>query len=260
MAARKREAVTSKDVIQLVLREAGPKLVLVGGQALAFWMDHYGVAMPERLPYVSRDIDLLAPSRSDTAEVRRLARVLGGQTILPNKRALTALVGQAVKHISDEEFINVDVVFRVLGADTAMPARAVKVKIRGGIELRVMHPLDVLKSRLDNLYELAEKQTELGRAQLEAAILVARGLQHEAAAEPPRVTARQRTRVLAFASRIERLARTDAGKKVARRFGVHVADALEPGLVDSPAFHQRKLAQLLPLMSPSRRAEITAGI
>lgn len=242
----------------MVLRGAGTRLVLVGGQALAFWMDHFAVRMPERLPYVSRDIDFFTPSRADVDEVRRLARLLGGQTILPGRRAMTALVGQAVRHVSDGEFINIDVVFRVLGADAGMPARSVHVK-GPGFELRVMHPLDILKSRLDNLYELPEKQTDLGRAQLEAAILVVRGLQVEATGDGTRAAAGARSRLLTFASQIERLARSDAGRKVARRFGVYVADALEPGLIESAAFQKRKLPQLLPLMSTARRDQLMAG-
>jgi hypothetical protein len=249
MAARK-QAVAPSDVVESLLRATGTRLILVGGQALAFWMDRYGVEMPGRIAYVSRDIDFLAESVADVDEVHRLARVLGGQAIIPRRRALTALVGQAVRHVSSTEFINVDVVHRVLGADPALRSRAVEVRYRD-MTFRVMHPMDVLKSRLDNLYALPEKQNEMGPAQLDAAIAVARAFL--------RSTGRGATRrpaTLAYAKFIERLAKSDAGRKVATRFGVHVADAIEPDAIPSAPFRKKKLPQLVKLMSPARRAEL----
>ena len=78
-----------------------------------------------------------------------------------------------------------------------------------------MHPLDLLKSRLDNLHQLPEKQTDIGRAEL-----------------------------------------GDAGRKVADRHGLHVADAIVPELVASTEFHQKKLPQLTTLMSPARKMAV----
>lgn len=253
MTARKREAVAPAEIVEALLREASPKLVLVGGQALAFWMDRYRVEMPRGVPYVSRDIDFLTDSRADVAEVRRLARVLGGSAIIPHARSLTALVGQAVRDVSDEEFINVDVIHRVIGADAAVVrSRAVRAR-RGDVELRVMHPLDVLKSRVDNLHRLAEKQNDVGCAQLEAAISVARRFV-ESCAKTANV--REMLRYVGF---IERLARSDAGRKVARRFGLHVADAIEPNAVASRPFRERELPKILTLMSAARRRAIGEG-
>jgi hypothetical protein len=50
---------------------------------------------------------------------------------------------------------------------------------------------------------------------------------------------------------------TIAGRKVARRYGVHVADAIDPAPVAHiKAFVSKKLPQLLKLMSDTRRAEL----
>jgi hypothetical protein len=57
--------------------------------------------------------------------------------------------------------------------------------------------------------------------------------------------------------RIEALALSAAGRKVATRHGVHVADAVDPAPVaTSKPFINKKLPQLLQLMSVSRRAEL----
>ena len=66
--------------------------------------------------------------------------------------------------------------------------------------------------------------------------------------------------VLRHLARIEALALSDAGRKVAKRYGVHVADAIEPSPVAHiKAFVSKKLPRLLKLMSDARRAEVTIG-
>lgn len=253
-----KQAIIGADVVRTLLREgATHELVLVGGQALKVWVEHYAIPLPAKHAYVSRDVDFLTGSAADAEVVRRLARALGGRAIFPARRAaLTALVGQAVKEIGSDEVLNVDVLHRVFGADEdAVRARAVEVELGPSLTTRVMHPLDVLKSRVDNLHGLKEKQNELGRTQLEAAIAVARAFQRDSAAmEKPR--AGRRSPALRYVSFIEHLALSAAGRKVATRWKIHVADSVEPGAIASRDFREKKLPQLCSLMSPGRRAEL----
>lgn len=122
------EAVTPREVLDRLLRAAGDDLALVGGQALAFWVHRYGLALPGDVVAVSADTDFLALSAADRAAVSRMAAALQGTTQFPNRRALTALVGQAYLDINDDEFINGDVVFRVIGlSQEAIRKRAVRV-------------------------------------------------------------------------------------------------------------------------------------
>lgn len=252
----KRQAVIPKDVVATLLAAAGEDLVLVGGQALSLWMDRYGVEMPKAFSFVSRDVDFLAPSAADAESVRRLARTLGGRTVFPLKRAaLTSLVGQAVKEVSEEEVYNVDVLHKMWGAKSDVRDRAV-LSGEAPSRFRVLHPLDVLKSRLDNLYGLKEKQNELGMAQLRAAIEVAQAFQREAAATEKAASAKRPT-TLRYVGFIEKLATDDAGKKVASRYGIHVADAIEPAAVPTRDFREKRLPQLGKLMSPARRRELS---
>lgn len=255
MGAAKRQAIVPEDVVDKLLGAASTRLVLVGGQALKVWMDRYRVAMPGGFTYVSRDVDFLAESARDTDDVRRLARALGGHTVFPRRRAaLTALVGQVVLDRPDGEVFNVDVLHRVYGTDADIRSRAVEIR-EPRMTYRVMHPLDVLKSRVDNLYGLAEKQNELGSAQLVAAVAVARAFLCEAATLEHERTDR-RPITLRYVGFIEEVATGDAGKKVARRYGIHVADAVEPDAVPSREFREKKLPQLARLMSNARRSEL----
>jgi hypothetical protein len=254
--ATKRQRVIPRDVLEKLLAAAGEDLVVIGGQSLAIWMERYGVEMTGDFEFVSRDLDFLAASRADKASVRRLARALGGTPAFPPDRAaFTSLVGQAVLELADDEVFNVDVLYKMWGAETKEVLQRARILERGGAEVRVLHPLDVLKSRLDNLHGLPEKQNELGKAHLSAAIEVARAYLREQAALEPREVKRPAT--LRYAGFIGKLASEDAGKRVAKKYGIHVADAIEPHAVPSKEFRERMLPRLTSLMSPARRKEIS---
>jgi hypothetical protein len=74
--------------LQQLLGGLGDDMVLVGGQALAFWMDRFGIAAEGMA--VTSDADALGARPRAEA----LARQLGGQLLVPDPRRLTALVAQ----------------------------------------------------------------------------------------------------------------------------------------------------------------------
>jgi hypothetical protein len=250
VAGRKSEAVTPPAVIEKLLRVAGDEVVLVGGQSLGFWMHRFGLTLPDGVAAISHDTDFLAPSAADRAVVDRFAKAIGGSAHYPHQKALTALVGQASLDISDEEAVNVDVIHTVLGLQAGqVRGRAVQATLGKHVFL-VMHPLDVLQSRLTNLYQLAEKQNPKGVMQLSMAIDAVREfLRHESVAAPLVGTAR-RSPLQGYVSAIERMAVQDAGRKVARRFDLHVADAIDPSLIPAGLFWTKRWPALRKLMSP----------
>lgn len=164
-----------------------------------------------------------------------------------------------MRPVGKGEHINIDVVFKVFGASADKVREAaldVEVEIaNSSIVFRVMHPMDVLKSRLDNLYGLHEKQNELGEQQLAVAIKVTKEFQRRIANEAG--TADGRSRTLPYVKFIERLAQSDTGTKVAQRHRVHIADAIAPEWIGDAAFRGKKLPQLLKLMSAPRQLEVT---
>ena len=168
-------AETPLPLVKRLLGAAGDTEVLVGGQALSVWIVKYGLQLPPNLPVVTRDTDFLTQSAGARASVEKFARAINGKASFPHRLALTALVGQVELAISDEQYINVDVIFKVIGLEPAkVLARAVRVELPGSTTFLVMHPFDLLKSRLANLHALREKQNDKGAAQLRLGIDVAR--------------------------------------------------------------------------------------
>lgn len=261
---KKTEAITPPTTILKLLDAGGDDLVLVGGQALAFWVDWYGLSHRHTgIPAISNDVDFLSMSRADTEAVDRLASAIKGRAIYPSKRALTALVGQAVLDVSDEEYVNVDVIFKVVGLEgNTVRRRAIKITppARRSAFL-VMHPLDVLQSRLANLHKLRDKQNDKGRMQLALAIDVGREFVRGAAREAKAAeTAAGRGPVQDYVSAIERLACEDAGRKVAARHGLHVADAIDPHFIPPGPFWIKRWPALKQLMSPEYRDSIQVPV
>jgi len=260
VVTKKTEAVTPPATVKKLLDAGGEDLVLVGGQALAFWVDRYGLRQTDAdMPAISNDVDFLSRSAADREIVDKLAKVIKGRAIYPNRRALTALVGQAVLDVSDDEFINVDVIFKVIGLEgETIRKRAVKIlPEKGQLAFFVMHPLDVLQSRLANLHKLRDKQNDKGRSQLALAIDVGREFLRNAARETQAAeTAAGRSPIQAYVSAIERMAVDDAGKKVAARHGLYVADAIDPRLIPPGPFWTKRWPALKNLMSPQYSGSI----
>jgi hypothetical protein len=247
------EASVPPELLEQILALADNGMILVGGQALAFWTAYYDTTAP--LIAITKDVDLLGTK----ADVERLARGLGARTVFPRKGAMTLLVGQVLKDLPGGNYINIDVLSRIYGdiKTSAIASRAVQADNPAGRFL-VMHPLDVLQGRLENVHGLPAKQDEHGLAQLGVAIDVAREFVADIASrEAGDTDDPARPVTLRHLGRIERLALSDAGRKVAKRYGIHVADAIDPAPVSHiEPFVTKKLPRLLNLMSAQRRAEL----
>jgi hypothetical protein len=232
-------------------------MILVGGQALAFWATYYRIPAPPAT--VTKDVDFIGTR----ADVERLARGLGGKAKLRRQRDLSLLAGQVEKDLPGGDYINIDVLSRVFGTVTteSISAHAVVPETPLG-KFRVMHPLDVLQGRLENVHGLPDKRDEHGIAQLQLAVEMTREfLRDLARQEQARSEKMDRPVTLRHVRRIETLALSDAGRKVAKRHNIHVADAIDPApLLGIKAFVTRKLPQLLNLMSEPERTRIVAAL
>lgn len=103
------EAVLTPEDLRAILKVCTPEGVLVGGQALAFWADHYGVRRAADLdPAVSADADFIA----DGAVAKALAKALGWTPWIPGFDDATFQTEKVTKRQRDGSIKQVDFLAR----------------------------------------------------------------------------------------------------------------------------------------------------
>ena len=165
------------------LGDASTRVILVGGQALNFWAEYFiragqVPALAAGAPFTSKDIDF----QGDAAAVEQIATKLkgwGGKALFPENDMSGVNSGKVLYtdpstgHRRELDFIN-----SVLGCDTKhLIARSIPAAVSSGgaptARVRVMHPVDCMRSRLANL-RLPEKKTPHARQQASASIACVR--------------------------------------------------------------------------------------
>jgi hypothetical protein len=165
------EAPLTPEDVQRILSICSPRGLLVGGQALAFWADHLQVERPATLASaVTADADFIG----DSVLARALGNRLGWDTWIPALDDSTPQTGKVTCRTKSGAVKQVDFLSGVVGLTTKdLARRAVEIDVPEIGQLRVIHPIDVLDSRIQNLHLLPEKRTAAGIAQARLAVDVA---------------------------------------------------------------------------------------
>lgn len=169
---RDTEAPLSAEEVRKILSICAPAGLLVGGQALAFWADHLQVERPETLASgVTADADFIG----DAVLASTLGKRLGWRTWVPSLDDATPQTGKVTHRTNGGGVKQVDFLSGVAGLTTKdLARRAIEMDIPDIGRLRVIHPLDVLDSRIQNLHLLPEKRNDAGIAQGQLAVAVVR--------------------------------------------------------------------------------------
>lgn len=234
----KQEAPISKELLQQVLASLTSESVLIGGQALAFWVNHYKVQLPSVLTgAISDDADILG-TRDDLKSIALKAK---GIAEYEPQHSLSALIGHVTIPISEELFVNVDVLHKVVGIKADQVRNHASTGELGDVRFRVMHPIDVLISRTENLATLSDKQNEEGIAQLRLAIMVSAQYIRELS-ELPEDGQKHAMRVI---ERIVKLAKSGTGRKCTNQFGIRFLDAIPGFAISNSSFQTTRWPQIL---------------
>lgn len=241
------EAELTPQEIGQILRVCGPHALLVGGQALATWASLYGVQpVGELSRAVTMDADFIGTS--DTAAT--LQRSLGQPWKL-RKGTLDDVGGQVAKvyaMVPEEGIKQIDFLSGIVGLATLdVLRRASKITLVDGVTVQLLHPLDVLQSRLSNLDSLPAKRNAIGIAQARLAVSVVRAFieDHMTAAGDPR-TVRQAVK------RIEKIALDTRLSRVAFIYDIDILAAIPLERITYPRFHEQQWPRVLARLERKR--------
>ena len=124
---------------------AGQPYVLIGGQGVNYWAEHYLRAEPQLetlRPFTSEDIDF----KGNHDDVQRIARQLELPPGYPPKVAITALAGFIPFQIGDLKS-SIEVVRRLPGLSDTAKTPAVEAQWEGQT-IRVLDPISLLACKL----------------------------------------------------------------------------------------------------------------
>jgi hypothetical protein len=241
------DAELTLDEIDRILRACGTDALLVGGQALAFWVVHYDI---EPVGVLSRAITTDADFIGTAAVARKLQRSLGKPWKL-RVGTLDDAGGQVAKvyaEVADGGVKQVDFLSGIVGLDTdVIRRRAPEITLADGTRVTVLHPLDMLESRLRNLESIPAKRNEFGVAQARLAVAVVRVFIEDSMSDgdDPRLLRQAIKRVVKMALET-RLA------NVAFTYDIDVLAALPVQRIRYPQFHELQWPNVLARLERKR--------
>lgn len=241
------EAELTAEEVERILRVCGPRALLVGGQALAAWAVHYSVRpVGELSRSVTMDADFIGTS--DTAQA--LQRSLG-----PPWKLRTATFDDAGEQVAKVYATvpgvgikQIDFLSGIVGLDTKdVRKRASEITLADGVTVKLLHPLDVLESRLRNLDALSSKRNAVGVAQARLAVRVVGAFieNHMDFGGDPR-TVRQAVK------RVEKLALDTRLSQIAFTYEIDVLGAIPVKRIAYPRFHEQQWPRVLARLERKR--------
>ena len=206
------------------------KGIIVGGYALEFYANRYGVGIDTEHPTATRDLDILGSSQ-DAQRLQELLSFTFDSKILvdindhgsPNTAVISI-------HIDgEEEPLIIDYLAFMEGLKSKeVKARAIAFELpsssgKDTYKIVVMHPLDVLISRVVNIVRLPSKQHSRALAQVDLAIDMIRAWFSKLEA------AKQETMIQETVKEIVKFAQSKDGKSALSKYGKNVMQAIPKG-------------------------------
>jgi len=243
------EIALTEEEIDQILRSCDGRALLVGGQALAFWAGYYQVAPLGVLSAnVTSDVDFVGTAQV-ARELSQSLKPMGWRYWQPSPDDATSQTAKISKRIEGQGIKQIDFLGSIIGLKTeGIQQRAIMLNLADGTHIRVLHPLDVLESRLKNLAELPSKRNPQGIAQAHLALDVVRRFLEQLLGE------QSSRRLLDAIERVARVAREKSLEVVFHDYGLDLLTAVPADRVPSEEFRTRRWPQILALIVEQRRA------
>lgn len=226
------------DAALLIAQTRTDGIVLIGGQAVAFWIRYFNIK--PRLAALTRDIDYLGTK----AEAKRASARLQVPHRLRIATLDDATPGTAlllVDMAGYPEPVLIDYLAEIVGVSSGEINRsAVTIEFQHE-PLRVIHPLQLLQAKIWNLYRLAQKRTPEGIEQARLAIEIVIAFVERAGLS-------QRD-LLKTVETIGRFAATAPARYAREHHRLECLEAVPPSVFKNgilpPAFHEKRWPQIL---------------
>lgn len=243
----------SSEEVRQILDNCSKDVVLVGGQALAIWSQVYRITPPTELSSgISADIDFIGPASAAKALGNALNRSGGNWKLHQvDPGGATPQTAKLSRTLEDEGCKEIDFLGAIVGIGTDQArARAVEMTLPDiSAAVKIIHPLDLLASRLHNLASLPEKRNDQGVAQARLAISVARAFIAHA-----RSTLEERD-VFPFVEEVRRIALNKKLGRVYYEYGFDVLSAVPVEMFKNEYFLSKRWPQIQALVAEQRESQ-----
>jgi hypothetical protein len=239
--------------VRQILESSSEDAVLVGGQALALWSQIYHVLPPNELSAgISADIDFVGSVRAAKAVGQALNRSGGNwklHEVGPDDA--TPQTAKLSLTVENEGYKEIDFLGTLVGVTTdQMKIRAVEMRLPGlSRGVKIIHPLDLLASRLHNLADIPEKRDAQGVAQALLAISVVRAFISQAHGTLPERD------VFPFVEEVRRIALNKKLGRVYYEYGFDVLSAVPIELFKIQDFLSTRWPQIQALVAEQRESQ-----
>ena len=181
----------------------------------------------------SSPLECFVGSAQVARELSQSLKPMGWRYWQPSLDDATSQTAKLTKRIEGQGIKQIDFLGSIVGLKTeGITQRAIVLNLADGTHVRVLHPLDVLESRLKNLAELPSKRNPQGIAQAHLAIDVVRCfLEHLLREESSR-------RLLNAIERVARMAQEKSLEVVFHDYGLDLLTAVPADRVPSDAGHR----------------------
>lgn len=218
--------------------QAAPNQLLIGGQALGWWAVRLQVDPGSEFPDgVTFDFDFLASPQ----QAQEMHRILGGDLYIASRDEATSQTAKIFfRDFEGDGPVEIDFLASMVGGlEAKARERAVGVEIEGH-RFFVLHPFDVLRTRVANLHVLRDRTHNpryIAQARLAGRVL--RGYLEQALHDD------QERLVLKVVEALVELAESAAGVALWKLHGLDVMGAVPADQISSVAFRNRRWPQLL---------------
>jgi hypothetical protein len=240
------EVALTEEEKDTILSYCGPEPLLVGGQALAFWAVWFNIESPAELgDKVTTDADFIGSS----ANAGALNKQLHWTMWKPSLDDATPQTAKLSKRVENNGIKQIDFLHSIIGLDTKeIRKRAVAIDLPPNAKISILHPVDVLTSRLKNLQLLPKKQNEIGVAQARLAIKTTSAFLETLLAPS------HRRQLLKWLEHIAGIALDKSLGSTLDRYGLDPLKSIPAERIEVPEFNAKRWPQILEASKSAREA------